>query len=390
MLPEKTRSSFASVCMLLTISAHIAFAEQHLLPLKIEAAGYIKGLPYVVFDAHFSQHQTTLLIHQRMNFRLSSPGGFSAAAEFRNRYFWGDEVRTVPGFSSGLRNGNEQVNASVRWMEKNNMVLFSNTERLWLEYKGRKWTLRAGRQRIHWGMANTWNPNDIFNAFNFLDFDYEERPGSDAICLQYRMNDLDHADLALSPSFSNNKTIAAIKYFFNKHGYDWQINAGKYHNEITLGAGWAGNIAKAGFKGEVQYFTSDFSTKAQCNAVMEWDYMFSRGWYVNAGFLWNNRGISSPVNNSYSLNFSLSARNLMPGAYNCIVGVSKEINPLFSAHMTSLFAPGSNIGLLLPSLQYSLSNHWDLSLVWQSFFADINSSFQALTHRGFLRAKLSF
>ena len=368
MLPKKTLPCFTALFILLVHPAHFAFAKLHLLPLKIQAAGYIKGLPYLGLDGHFSEHQTTLLIHQRLNFRLISPAGLTAAAGFRSRYFWGDDVRLVPGFSSGLRNGNEQVNASVRWIEKANMVLFSNTERLWLEYKSKTWFVRAGRQRINWGMANTWNPNDLFNAFNFLDFDYEERPGSDALCLQYRLNDLDHAEIAVSPSFSKNKTIAAAKYFFNSHGYDWQFNAGKYHNEITLGAGWAGSIAKTGFKGEIQCFTDGVLGKTQCNAVVEWDYMFSAGWYANAGFLWNNRGVSNPVNNWSSFNFNLSARNLMPSSYSCIVGVNKEINPLFSANMTTLFAPGANLGLLLPSLQYNLAKHWDRASFCNHFF----------------------
>ena len=33
-------------------------------------------------------------------------------------------------------------------------------------------------------MNLVWNPNDLFNAFSFVDFDYEERPGSDALRIQ--------------------------------------------------------------------------------------------------------------------------------------------------------------------------------------------------------------
>ncbi len=33
-----------------------------------------------------------------------------------------------------------------------------------------------------------------------------------------------------------------------------QLITGWYNEHLTLGAGWAGNIKDAGFKGEVQYF----------------------------------------------------------------------------------------------------------------------------------------
>ena len=61
-------------------------------------------------------------------------------------------------------------------------VVFNTTiDRVFLEYNKNDWEVRVGRQRINWGINLAWNPNDVFNAYSFFDFDYEERPGSDAI-----------------------------------------------------------------------------------------------------------------------------------------------------------------------------------------------------------------
>ena len=68
-------------------------------------------------------------------------------------------------------------------------------DRLFIEWNKEKWNIRIGRQRINWGINLAFNPNDIFNAYNFLDFDYEERPGVDAARVQYYYGSFSGLDL---------------------------------------------------------------------------------------------------------------------------------------------------------------------------------------------------
>ena len=60
-----------------------------------------------------------------------------------------------------------------------------------------KWELTLGRQRINWGVNLAFNPNDLFNAYSLIDFDYQERPGSDAIRFQYFTNELSSFETAV-------------------------------------------------------------------------------------------------------------------------------------------------------------------------------------------------
>ena len=43
-------------------------------------------------------------------------------------------------------------------------------------------------------------------------------------------------------------------YRFNKRNYDIQFLGGFSKGDIVLGSGWAGDIAGAGFRGEISYF----------------------------------------------------------------------------------------------------------------------------------------
>ncbi len=88
-----------------------------------------------------------------------------------------------------------------------------------------KFQVTLGRQRINWGQTFVWNPNDIFNAYSYFDFDYIERPGSDAVRLQYFPSSSSVAEFAVKVDDENDITAAGL-YRFNKWGYDIQFLAG--------------------------------------------------------------------------------------------------------------------------------------------------------------------
>lgn len=359
-------------------------------PEKLNISGYIKDLQTLTFDSHFKELNTGNLIHNRLNFKWMPSEKFTASAELRNRLFWGELVKYTPDFASQLRNNNEKLNMQKSWTINRSMVFHTNAERLNLDYHDEALNIRVGRQRINWGLTTTWNPNDIFNAYNFLDFDYEERPGIDGAKVHYILNSSAGIEFAYANTGNKNGNIAAFKYSVNKWNYDMQFISGWYKDQLTLGTGWAGYIRDAGFKGEVQYFTGTENSKAHLNLSLEGDYMFDNGWYVSSGVLFNNYGLSKPVDDWNLIDLRLSPDNMMPTRWNAILTTAKELNPLLTANMSVLYAPGTNLLILFPSVQYNMAPDLDLNLVWQSFFAELDDNFKAVNHQGILRLKWNF
>lgn len=358
---------------------------------KLQCNGYIKDLHSFTFDKDFSEALTGNLIHNRFNLKYRPFKGFTAALEMRNRLFWGEEVANTPQYVQGLKYPGESEDLSITWFELDNMLLYSNIDRLWAEYDAGKWSVRAGRQRINWGIGTLWNPNDIFNTFNFLDFDYEERPASDAVKAQYLFDNMSHMELAVARTGDSNRhTIAAVRYFTNVQNYDLQWLAGVYLSQPTLGAGWAGSIGDAGFKGEAQYFFKKDTMLGQLNLMLEADYVFSKGWYVNGGALFNSDGSDKPFSQTNLSDFRLTPRNPMPTKWNLYAGFAKEVTPLFSVNLSTVYAPGTNLLLVLPALQYNLATNLDVHLIGQSFFAEQTAGFEGMMHRVYLRLKWSF
>jgi hypothetical protein len=378
------------ILLVLFIAFNANAQDSTTLPKKLTISGYIKDLQTLTFDKNFKELISGNLIHNRINMKWKPSDKVNAVAEFRNRLFWGEEVKLTPNFASLLKNDNELVNLQTAWIKNKSLVLHTNVERLYVDYKGNDWNVRLGRQRINWGITTTWNPNDIFNTYNFFDFDYEERPGVDGGKMQYIFSNTFNTELAYINTCKKDGSIAALKYSLNKWNYDMQLITGWYNGHPTLGAGWAGYIKDAGFKGEVQYFFGSKDSSDHFNMSFEGDYMFKKGWYLNMGLLFNNHGLYKPVTDWNTINLKFSPENLMPTKWNIIVTTAKEITPLLSANISMLYAPGTNLLILLPSFQYNMATNLDVNLVWQSFLTQIDNNFEAVNHHCFLRMKWSF
>lgn len=347
--------------------------------------GYVKNLESLNFNKDFSQLHSNNLIHNRINFKWELSPHIQVVSEFRNRIIWGEQVNKIFHFIAP----NNYWGLQKTWIDRENLWAHTNTERLYANFNKNKWNIRLGRQRINWGISTTWNPNDIYNTFNFLDIDYEERPGADALHAVYVISDFSNLSMVHSKS-QHKGSITALRYFFNKYQYDLQVIGGRYHEQGTIGFGWAGNIKDAGFKGEFQYYFSNALRKSMLNSSVEIDQTFKNGWYVKGGVLYNHRGISKSIRTFADLDLSITPENLMPARWNFTGACQKEIDPLSSLSVQLIYAPGMRLFIMMPSYQYNIATNWDLDCMAQSFFLSINHSFQAVQHNSMFRIRWSF
>lgn len=376
----------AVVLLFLLMTPRAAGQDSLVAPSPLELGGYIRNLHSLEFQPGKAARWNSIL-HNRLNARWKINENQAVIAEIRNRIFLGEDLRTAEGLADGIRNPNEYFNLQHLWLNNRDVLFHSNTERLYYDYQGSKVTFRAGRQRINWGMATTWNPNDLFNSYNFLDVDYEERPGSDGLRLGYKIHGDLNAELAYAHTGEARGSIAAVKVFYNRWNYDVQVISGLYKDRLTLGLGWAGNIGDAGFKGEAQYFELD---GGRFTLSVEGDYMFKNGWYVNLGVLLNDRGANSGITGPELLAAPVTPENLMPVKWTLITTVAREFNPLVSVKSSLVYSPGTNLLIFYPGLKYSITSDVDLNVEWQSFFGKGSRPIENLTNKGYVGAEWNF
>jgi hypothetical protein len=362
----------------------------------VRVYGYLKYLHSANF-VDLDAMTTNNLFHNRFNLEADW-NNFEFVAGMRNRIFYGDMVTHNPFLEDALEQDNGYADLSFVWGSSSTVMAHTVFDRVYLRYTKNNLEVTAGRQRINWGVNLAWNTNDLFNTYNFTDFDYEERPGNDAIRTLYYLNGgMSSIEAAYKPGESGDETILAARYLMNKRGYDIQFIGGWYYTDLALGLGWAGNLKSLGFKGEGTYFIprdSELDSVKVLNLSSSIDYSFGNGLYLNGSVLFNSNGIDDvsttnllTVSNTFS---NITAKTLMPTKYSGFLQASYPITPLFNASLAGMYGSHIHLVFLMPSLGYSIATTWDLSLVGQIYFAEIEDDFQPAGSSLFLRLKWSF
>lgn len=243
------------------------------------------------------------------------------------------------------------------------MVLHSTVDRLMMSYTHLKFTLTLGRQRINWGINTIWNPNDLFNASNFLDFDYEERPGTDGLRMQYFPNTNTSLEAGFKLGENSDQTVLAVLYKTNKWNYDLQLLTGIYYTDWVIGCGWAGNIKDAGFKGEFSYFIPKNESSEGNNVLstsLTLDYSFNNNWYASLSTLYQSRVFISEGSAIIAQPRVLNAKFLMPYQYSFYANVNKQFSPLLTGNLGIVFQQQETVQFSYPVCLLIFQNLWTL------------------------------
>jgi hypothetical protein len=364
---------------------------------KITLNGYVKDLqmyysPEIFLPGAPPDDLWSNTLHNRLNFKWYTSSKLTTVVEVRNRLIFGNLVKDFPIYKSTVDVDNGLVDLSWTLAQDNSWFLHSMIDRAYLDYSSGKWQVKLGRQRVNWGVNLVWNPNDIFNSFSYFDFDYEEKPGTDAVRIQYYTGVTSSAELVIKPGSNNTYTALAGMYRFSKWDYDFQFLAGQAANDWVAGAGFSGDIHGAGFRGELTHFEpmNDHSYRATVASVSA-DYTFSNSWYIHSSILYNSEGKTGKAGAMNVLfNPDLSAKRLSVARYSVFGQVSKPITPLFTGSISGIVNPSDHSFYAGPSLSYSLMNNLELMLTGQLFFGESGTEFGDIGQIAFGRLKWSF
>ncbi|TVR75690.1 MAG: hypothetical protein EA408_00025 [Marinilabiliales bacterium] len=355
--------------------------------------GYVRNMPALRLDKDFSDPSFTNLFHNRLNFRWNISSNFHLVAEGRNRLFYNTMFKDYPQYSDILGRDGGLMDLSWVWLSDGPWIGHSMADRLYADWRGDKWQVRVGRQRINWGINLVSNPNDLFNTYSFFDFDYPERPGSDAIRIQHFTGDLSRIQLAVSPARNSRKTVAAAMLGTNWRGYDVQAVTGYYRHRLALGGGWAGSIGGAGFKGEATWF-HDIEEEAgtdRSNIVASTgiDYMFANGTFGVVEFLYNG-GYNRRPGEVFMITEPLRPDNIMFSKYAVTLSAQRALSPILQGRLAVMALPDIDAAFLMPGIDYSLTRDLDLEFVGQIFLGGSGTIFEEAGAGFFVALQYSF
>lgn len=368
---------------------------------KISFNGYLKELTmyykpvYPIAISSTDSLESLLLnqLHNRLNFKWNATEKLVFDLEIRNRLFFGQTIKKFPEYKEMIDNEGGYFDLGAVLISADSWFLHSAIDRAWVDYTLGKLQTRVGRQRINWGINLVWNPNDIFNTFSYFEFDYEERPGTDGIKLQYFTSETSSAELVYKIGHNSDETAIAGMYRFSKMNTDIQFLGGWMGKDYVLGTGWSGDIKGSGFRGEVSWFKpreKDNGSYEALVASVSGDYYFQNSLYVHAAVLYNSHGTTGDAGGRSFFAPDISAKMLSLGRYNLFGQVSYPFTPLFNTSFSSILNPGDGSFYTGPTLTYSLGNNLELMVNGQLFFGRDGTEYGDYGQAVYGRIKWSF
>ena len=382
---------------------------------KVSFNGYLSGMPQVSwtnlsFDSlsSFDRAEQTLL-HNRLNFYWYPSEKFTASLQFRNQLMYGDFIQDGH-YTSGLKTESYFLPLTY-WQTFGNTGLLSlSADRAWLQYTHNNLELTLGRQRINWGQTFVWNPNDIFNAYNFFDFDYAERPGADAVRAIYYPSFTSTIEIAAKLDSAANVTAAGM-YRVNAMGTDFQVIGGYYsqsttagftnkkESDIVMGGAVTRDVRGISIRTEGTYMLPTEESDNQNDLVL-WsvglDYSFTNELFLSGEFFYSSRVALDAGGSIFDL-FSgpLTVKNLAFAKYSSFLQGSYPITPIFNVTLSGMvFSDDIVTGYFAgPYMDYSLKDNLDLGLYFQFFdfrYKLSNAELRTTTSFAYLRLKWSF
>jgi hypothetical protein len=379
-------------------------------PETVALDGYLKEMPsaYILqkgipLSTTENMKQTWYnLVHNRLNFKVNATKGLNFNVGMRNRFLAGGFIHAIPQYADVLSADYGFADLSWNIFNGDGMVFNTSFDRAYIDITLTTVQIKIGRQRVNWGIGLVWNPNDIFNAFSYIDFDYEERPGSDAVAITWYRSATSSLDvvgkISKNPLDSTYQPTLAARYFFNVENYDFQFIAGKYNDDIVSGFGWSGAIKNVSFRGEMSVFTPvvnrNINHETAISATVEADYTFENQLYLHGAALFNSLGKSKGAGgmNLFAMQDELSAKKLSYGKVEIFCQATYPVSPVFHMGLAAMLNPTDLSSYLSPDCTFSLADNLELMLNAQLLLGKSNTEYAANgnIYAAFARLKWSF
>jgi len=379
-----------------------------------DLSGYISIMPslYQTEDSTLWQ----VLLHNRLNFNAYLSKNFTISVQLRNQLIAGDFVELMD-----IENGFNKENyfLPLTWKKEfgNNYLLTSAFDRFWLQYTFNKLEIKLGRQRINWGQTFVWNPNDIFNTYNFFDFDYPERPGADAIRVQYYPSFTSSLDLAAKIDSAGNFTGGGL-FRFTRWNTEFQLLAGYYSNsdkliisdtlpqyswdteDLIAGIGFSAGIGTMSLRGEISYLYSVQEGNDSTNqflASLAVDYTLGSKTSMMFEFFYNDNVQQSEASFLGLYEGSQNVKTLSSTKYNIFGQLTYPISPILNGTLAGMYFFDDNLAGFFtgPSVELSLGDNLTLAAFFQIFAFKFENPYTAKkewinSNFAFLRLKWNF
>lgn len=270
-------------------------------------------------------------------------------------------------------------------LKRGNLRLEHGLYRSYVTYKKENWEVSAGRRQVSWGLGKFWAPTDLFNPFDPLSLEKDERRVKDNLRAAYISPADDSVEAVYVPARSYENSGFGLRFIHPFAEKEIGIILGELKKNEIAGLHFLTNIGKSALRLEhtFNHYNTDFF-KTTVNV----DYAFSNSLYLMAEYHYNGQGKRDKAVyqitrwNSGEIDFL--GQDYLGGM------LGYDITPLVRLDNHLIFNLRDNSAFINPELKWSFSPNSNLLLGGQFFSGKDAAEFERFHNLGYLRWRLFF
>lgn len=279
---------------------------------SIEFSGYYKNLAVSSRTLSLFPPQQSYSVDLN-RLRLEFKGELNETTRFNVQYdnevFLGSYLETSQfAAQKNLSTGN-YLDLRQTYIDTKSVFARHGLYRAYVDARLKQADLRIGRQRIAWGSGLFWSPVDIINPIDPTQIERDERPGVDAVLVDWDYSQLARLSLAYAAHASPVRPTMAGRWRTNRAGFDLGLTTGQIRDEDMVGFDFAGQWQSIGLRGELTQASSPIDGSYQ-RAVLSADYTSPNTLSTIMELYYNGQGQSSPASYQFARLLSGEIRNL--------------------------------------------------------------------------------
>ncbi len=354
--------------------------------LSMELAGHyaniLSGSETMAEEPYYSDFQ-------RMRLELQSQWGddLSGLLTYDHRLLVSDALKT-PDFKIAQNRQRKQFldiddqiaqDGNVRW----DHLIY----RGYLTYRSDVFDLRFGRQQVPWGVTYFWTPTDLFNPFDPLAIEKEERAGTDALDLKAYWDGLQYAELVYAPQREHRQDTIAGKLHLAVGSQEFSFILAESKESEVFGADYFRNIGESVLRMELtRTDAQDEQDFWKFSANM--DHTFPNTFYILGEYHHNGQGRRDK--NTYErLRRLLGEVNFLAQDFFGLK-LGYDVNPLIRLENHFIWTLTDHSISMNPELRWSVNKNSEFLLGGLLFLGKQDTEYGQEHHVGYLRWKLFF
>ncbi len=278
----------------------------------------------------------------------------------------------------------------LRWTiaESDHYALIHFIDRLVYRQRFSMGEVDIGRQRISWGTGRIWNPTDLFNPINPVNFAKIEKDGADAVSARIFLGTLSDVQAVWNPAKDATASYGA-RLRANVGVYDFSFLGGYFDSAPVAGFDMAGNLGPMGVRAELLYSgLAKSGVEKYVKAILGADQQFTPELYGLVEYHFNGQGAAEK--SAYDIDALFRGSVLNVARHYVAVMASYLVHPLVTASIMGTVNLNDGSQFYNGTVSYSAAEELVLAAGLQMFAGGQGDEYWYYPLTGYLKLDFYF